>query len=1133
MEEEPNEHELEERLYAMLHHVDETQTQGNVSTDRQNDAARFIENAPRSTVRRYWRTSADYSTQHQKTASKETAPPPANRNPTTTNTNNNTKPKQEKCMEPTSSIDLSLFQSPPQIVKKTIEILEVEPYSVELESSDEDEVIEVELPPKPTITIESSDEDEVCIVSQPEISSNTNKKNNTAPENNAPTADRAVSASPVPSVVSSVSDEFIRSDCIALNISSRHTDNHSFDFSLHGSDLLGQTTPSKKKKKKKSKEAATSTPVPAAADKTSTTTPETCFATPKSKAKNKKQKTKSYTVSEKSVPSADVYDSDSNQSVIETGKGTYVVTEKSLPSADVYESDSSYSENVNKSKSVSGKATENSDSSVSDKQQDKNETNNTKQSDTSLPYTTANSIVDLTDSEQFMTLDSTGITDDNIIMANVSGFQEPNNEEWSYNAPKLGSTKVPQILFDNLDFDNLKGKDTVCKRRRYSLTTLRAEMEKFYNESWGGEDFNHREIQKYMSRDKSLWVIDPKDRMPALSKRKITCNYCNRPGHRDDNCRMKPPVCFMCGNTGHYEPRCPSKICVNCGSPNHMYSTMCRNCASWGRVTCAECGQAGHPASHCPDVWRRYHNTLDTNMPLVENRQLKKNHQLYCSGCTRRGHLVHSCRLTLPFSGLPINSPYVALYRPVYPPQPHPPPRTENKNKRHSKSPTVHETHLNKKKNMMVTDIEETPEKTDERPRKNSQSKNQDDPKTPKTVEPPKEKAEPAPDFIPIASVTNRDKRGHIIQDNEVTDTSDVVTSARIAVSDEIVARLKAPDGAAWLEENLRKCNITMQNAEIASFLNIRGKIADQEAFHTELRGWLNHGSNKENVNSDIEEEIAHDIDENPQNNIPKNRNNLLRKLTKAFESLNDDLGDPKAIWNELNYLQNRHELLLKQKSVSATQLSNNRTHINEMLKKLNMVLLGQAGLADGPKHLSELQSLHEKVTNFRQKNVSIDLRKVIGQHYHTIFTAIPRNDYAELLKKYYVTKKQLKPKKNKMQKPQVGGKKRKKSRRGLMGPPQTGPNSETNANEGGNFVTINNAHSKNPNSVIGELALCHKKLIKTRPVDAILKKQRGELCRKLHSYISSCTMRGQISSKTLKKVRKIHHQAQVFLGHV
>ncbi|XP_047984844.1 uncharacterized protein LOC125225270 isoform X2 [Leguminivora glycinivorella] len=177
-------------------------------------------------------------------------------------------------------------------------------------------------------------------------------------------------------------------------------------------------------------------------------------------------------------------------------------------------------------------------------------------------------------------------------------------------------------------------------------------MDKFYNESWGGENFNHQEIQKNMSRDKSLWVIDPKDRMPNPPKRRVTCNYCNRGGHRDDTCRLKPPVCHMCGHTGHYEPRCPRKICVNCGSPNFMYSTSCRNCTAWRALTCAECGQHGHPASHCPDTWRRYHNTIDENMPLEQCGE-KPQYQLQCSGCTRRGHLAHTCRTFLPLSSSP------------------------------------------------------------------------------------------------------------------------------------------------------------------------------------------------------------------------------------------------------------------------------------------------------------------------------------------------------------------------------------------------------------------------------------------------------------------------------------------------
>jgi hypothetical protein len=498
----------------MIHHVDATQA--NVNTAVQNNVNNILDNAPRSTIRRYWRTSGDQASPYQKV----NAPKDNNNAPVSTiknsatETNNNSKPKEEKCDSPNvPNVDLSLFLSPPQNVKKTIEILEHDStVRVELDTSDEDEVIEVELPPKPTITIESSDEDEVYIVSKQSPLRDSNKPNIVAENITSVNGEREVSASPVPSVVSSVSDDFIRGDCIALNISSKRPDSHTFDFSLHGSDLLGQVTPSKKKKKKKTKEV---TPIIVTPQKPSTPAAETCFATPKSKAKNKKQKTKSYVVSEKSVPSADIYDSDSNQSAIDSNKEqrAYIVTDKSLPNADVYESDSSQPEMIiNKTKTAQEEhITENSDSNNSD-----NLDQNVSKTSNHLNKS-PHPIVDLTDSDNCTTLDSsliaetarvdhdsdnTGITE-SIVMANVTGFKESEDygdEPIVIDAPKLGSTKVPQILFDNLDFHNLKGNDKVFKRRRYSMTTLRAEMEKFYNESWGGEDFNHREIQKYMSR---------------------------------------------------------------------------------------------------------------------------------------------------------------------------------------------------------------------------------------------------------------------------------------------------------------------------------------------------------------------------------------------------------------------------------------------------------------------------------------------------------------------------------------------------------------------------------------------------------------------------------------------------------
>ncbi|CAG4977218.1 unnamed protein product [Parnassius apollo] len=1189
MEEDLNENELEERFYSMLHYVDESQA--NVATNHK-DVNHIVDNIPQSTVRRYWRTSGDQALQ------KVNAAKDSNLSINKSSVSENAKTKEEKHQPtPPLSADLSIFQSPvPQYIKKSIEILENDEPShvVELETSDEDEVIEVQLPPKPTITIDSSDEDEISEISK--INELKDKNSNRAPENKISTnrGDREVSASPVPSIVSSVSDEFIRGDCIALNISSKRPNNHSFDFSLHGSDIMDESTPPKKKKKKKNKEAATSTPVTSTQASVATVPKEgEYFATPKSKARKKKQK-KNYSVSEKSIPNADVYDSDSNQSTIDLDKnhGSYSVTEKSFPSTDVYESDSNQSEKTSPAKQnqkgMESDICTTSDSSICLEKHDSIEQlpkapkqNSTLTQQQDLPT------VDLTDT----TLDQT-VINENIVMANVTGFPEP--EESGViditpegDATRFGSTKVPAILYEDLDFDNLKGKDKVCKKRRYSLTTLRAEMEKFYNESWGGENFNHREIQKNMSRDKSLWVIDPKDRMPGLSRRKPTCNYCNRPGHRDDMCRMKPPVCYMCGSTGHYEPRCPRKICVNCGSPNHMYTTMCRNCSNWNNIRCAECGQIGHPSSHCPDLWRRYHNTITCNTPLEENRQTKKHYQMFCSGCARRGHLVHTCRLSLPFSGLPINSPYVSLYHPIYfstnentnPFDNNTPQRNRqfnryntqdstissatiqhrnDRNKRQSNSPICHESHVNKKRN--TSNSEETDLRRNTKSPKNHGSErktsqnfdhNEDTNKIAKETnkllnnnsEPHKTtntEIEKASDFIPLSS-TNHDKKGQIIQDNEVSDTSDIVTSARIYITNDIIEKLKTKDGEEWLKKSTQKNNVTLQTTDFNLFIGILGKVADQEAFQAELRDWIKSKENTGNVKSGNDLEITKEMTNEEAvlcNNIPRNRCNVLRKINKALELLKEDLGDPKDIYKELTYLQNHHQQLLKQKEVSPKQLSNNRDNINDMLKKLNMVLIGQAGLADGSKHLSELYSLQEKLTNFRQKYIPPQMREEIGQHYHCIFTAIPRKDYQELLNKYYVTKSKpvlLRKKKNDKSirlSPAVHAKKKfaknwhkKRNDAGLNG-----------SNE---IIEDNNAVARNPfvEQTINRLVFYHRRLMRAKPHDNVLNKTRVELVNKLNSHISSLGQKNNMSPNAMRKMRKkmkiTQEQAQLFLTNV
>ncbi|VVD05730.1 uncharacterized protein LOC126968666 [Leptidea sinapis] len=1154
MDEEQSDHELEGRMYAMIHHVDHSLANVPQTNDVDGKIPVHVDITARTTntVRRYWHSDTDQNTSYRKnnatslnnanntdknnqksiensqpkTKSQDVNQPksgttqskssmiPSNQNISVT--------KEEKNNLPTS--DLSMFQHPvPNNLTKTIEILENDDCKpVELQSSDEDEVIEIELPPKPTITIESSDEDDVKVSF--ESPQKENRPNNLSEK---VVTDRGVSASPVPSIVSSVSDEFIRSDCIALNISSRNANNQSFDFSLHGSDLLDQT-PSKKKKRKRNKDSATSTPI---ADQ-STITPnknslESCFATPKSKAK-KKKKSKGDKQSSKIIPMADLCDSDSNQS----NQNSYLVTEKSLPSIDVYESDSNQSE-----QNETGKPNQ----KILHKEIDTSDSSAAKKSDESctLSIPTYDSVIDLTEAEP--------VINESIVMANVMGFPDNDTIDVIDDHNKLGSTKIPSILCEDLDFDNLKGKNNVNKHHRFSLTTLRQEMEKFYNESWGGENFNHREIQKNMSRDKSLWVIDPKDRMPAMGKRKTTCNYCNRVGHRDDTCRLRPPVCYMCGSAGHYETRCPRKICVNCGSPNHVYSNMCRNCSNWNYVKCCECGQVGHPASHCPDFWRRYHNTIDSNMPLEENHFNKKHYQMYCSGCTRRGHLVHMCRVSLPFSGLPINTPYVHNYRPVYPPtaseniDPNKQsddstqqnnlsstPRTERQ-KRQSKSPVVHDSHLNKKRKNSFAESNEATRCT-KSPLNKSLKNNKDqiqkthenDIETTNQTEEEKLTVsagtdhDKAPDFIPIFSA-NHDKRGQVIQDNEVSDTSEVITSSRIYLAKDVKEALTTDDGKMWLEEAAVRNNITVENnSDDNLFISVKGTVGNQEAFQSELKEWRDVNNKKEKNQS------LFDTPTNKQpdlcNGIPKNRNELLRKLTKALDSLKNDIGDPNFLYKELLYHQKKHKDILKMKVISTKQLANNRININGMLRRLNMILLGQAGLADGAEHLHELHLLQDKLTNLRNKNVSKTMRDEIGEHFHCIFTAIPRNDYADLLNKYYISK--------------YGSTMYTKQNDPVKMSPKLKNKSVNLKRKFRLDVTAEVNSNCKPLKVQKELKKLdsfRQRLLQTKTSDAALRKKRLMLMKKLIGCMSVLDQCNHLPPKIKKRIIKIQDQAQTF----
>ncbi|XP_025268112.1 uncharacterized protein LOC112639165 isoform X2 [Camponotus floridanus] len=147
----------------------------------------------------------------------------------------------------------------------------------------------------------------------------------------------------------------------------------------------------------------------------------------------------------------------------------------------------------------------------------------------------------------------------------------------------------------------------------------------YYNSSRDLENFDVSKLQQGMSKDPRMWMIIDEDLMPSPPSRQRTrfwnvrCSNCHRDGHQRYDCPVprKIPCCYICGEKGHVESRCPQKICLTCG----------------------------HESMECPDLWRRYHQTTDmSSVPQNPDNVMKPPGLLHCCNCTKRGHESSMCK---------------------------------------------------------------------------------------------------------------------------------------------------------------------------------------------------------------------------------------------------------------------------------------------------------------------------------------------------------------------------------------------------------------------------------------------------------------------------------------------------------
>lgn len=130
------------------------------------------------------------------------------------------------------------------------------------------------------------------------------------------------------------------------------------------------------------------------------------------------------------------------------------------------------------------------------------------------------------------------------------------------------------------------------------------------------------------------WHILNADRFPVSRKfTNMKCNNCCEFGHHRNKCPLprKDLTCFVCGDVGHKEPRCPNAVCLRvrqypdliltlritfcyyylqCGKKTNVFTRSCQNCIMENSKICPICKIRGHSIDLCPDKWRRYHSTV-------------------------------------------------------------------------------------------------------------------------------------------------------------------------------------------------------------------------------------------------------------------------------------------------------------------------------------------------------------------------------------------------------------------------------------------------------------------------------------------------------------------------------------------
>ena len=93
----------------------------------------------------------------------------------------------------------------------------------------------------------------------------------------------------------------------------------------------------------------------------------------------------------------------------------------------------------------------------------------------------------------------------------------------------------------------------------------------------------------------------PKENIKPNSRNFLKCNFCNKLGHEERDCRQKQAICYNCRKRGHFARDCETR------DYSHHQDERNKKLEDVSEERkCPACGRGGHAPWQCEQVWRRF-----------------------------------------------------------------------------------------------------------------------------------------------------------------------------------------------------------------------------------------------------------------------------------------------------------------------------------------------------------------------------------------------------------------------------------------------------------------------------------------------------------------------------------------------